>query len=465
MSLHVNYEIRWKNYRAFEDTDWITIKPLTILLGPNNSGKSSIIGPLLLMNQTLLSGEAVAPLVTRGPLIDTGSFRDLVHKHDMDRKIFFGFRFHRHEQKARGRTKPAGAYPPGALEVTLSAGSQQQNSLLSRFEIFDIHLRSLFSQARTRSGKYSFKSTALKNLRKKEITAIGDNKPMNFLFPPVGALIGVRTKGEELKARDLSESFQKYISALGIVLEELQGIFRRSSYIGPLRERPRRAYEIEGETPRSVGPRGEHMANLVRTGSNELRRELDRWVRRFEFGSKLVVRQISEEFFSLSFEGTNPRSRINIADAGFGASQVLPLIVQALTARKESLTIAEQPEIHLNPRLQYELADLFAEMANNDKRVIVETHSEHLLLRLRRLIALGKIDCSKVALYFVEMKHGISTVRAIPFGRNGQIPPETWPSGFFEDTLRESIALATAQSKRRQKLTVHEAKEDEEKCS
>ena len=153
-----------------------------------------------------------------------------------------------------------------------------------------------------------------------------------------------------------------------------------------------------------------------------------------------------KSLFSLSFLG-NGRSRTNIADAGFGASQVLPLIVQALAAERNSLTIAEQPEIHLNPRLQYLLADLLVEMANGDHRVIVETHSEHLLLTLRRLVADGKIKHDQVAIYFVEKTKGASKIRAIDLTDNGHILSETWPKGFFEDSLSESLALAAAQSR------------------
>jgi predicted ATPase len=87
------------------------------------------------------------------------------------------------------------------------------------------------------------------------------------------------------------------------------------------------------------------------------------------------------------------------------------------------LTIAEQPEIHLNPRLQYVLADLFVEMANSDHRVIVETHSEHLLFRLRRLVADGKIDHKRVAIYFVEKVNGVSGIRRVDLLGNGHVCP------------------------------------------
>lgn len=217
--------------------------------------------------------------------------------------------------------------------------------------------------------------------------------------------------------------------------------------LAPLRERPRRYYENSGSIPSTVGIRGQQTANLIKRRHSEFQEELDAWVRRFEFGEALQVKSWSDDLFSLIFRGERPRSLTNLADVGFGASQVLPMIVQALAARPASLMIAEQPEIHLNPRLQGVLADLFVDMAKKDRRVIVETHSEHLLLRLRTLIANGTIDPKLVALYFVEKAGTISAVREIPIESNGHIKADDWPYGFFEDGLRLSLALASEQAK------------------
>src|SRR2546425_97091 len=78
-----DYAIRWQNFRGFADTGWLTLPPLTILIGPNNSGKTSVITPLLLMNQTLQSRDASTPIVTRGSLLDAGSFQNLLTEHDL----------------------------------------------------------------------------------------------------------------------------------------------------------------------------------------------------------------------------------------------------------------------------------------------------------------------------------------------------------------------------------------------
>lgn len=143
----------------------------------------------------------------------------------------------------------------------------------------------------------------------------------------------------------------------------------------------------------------------------------------------------------------------NIANSGFGASQILPLIVQALLSQEEALTIAEQPEIHLNPKLQCVLADLFAFMVKKNQRVIVETHSEHLLLRLRYLVADKKLSNNDVAIYFIEKESGVSKVTPIKMDDDGHIPSDVWPKGFFEESMRESLALASAQIRNSPKKT------------
>lgn len=196
--------------------------------------------------------------------------------------------------------------------------------------------------------------------------------------------------------------------------------------------------------PDTVGSQGEHTANLFRRRHKSLKTAADAWVKRFEFGDELRYRDLTPDLFQLVFKAGTEET--NVADAGFGASQVLPLIIQAVAAPHDSLTIAEQPEIHLNPRLQCILADLFVEMATSGHRVLVETHSEHLIVSLRRLVAEGKIDPSQVGLYFVEKDKGVSSIREIPIQANGGIDRQSWPSGFFEDGLREALALATAQS-------------------
>lgn len=451
----VDYEIEWKNFRGFQGTGTVVFRPLTILIGANNVGKTSLTAPLLLLSQTMSSRDTVTPLVTRGSLIDSGIFRHNVHRQEVERNIELTLRYHVHHHHKKSISK-VGSYPPGALRIVLGRGSEHEDVLLKEFHINDIFNRPYISRILQEDGSYTLTGIPLKTLTEQEKAAVEQSRPTNFMFSPNNLLYCYQSAADSeddepstATRRSMTKDFSHYLQVTAYSYEQVRSFLLGTTYIGPLRERPRRHYQLDSEVPRAVGPRGERTANLLRRKiqDKDFKSKLDGWIRRFEFGDSLFIDRETPDIFSISFKRSNPDRKINIADSGFGASQVLPLIVQALAAREGTLTIAEQPEIHLNPRLQTVLADLFAEMANTSHRIVVETHSEHLLLRLRRLIAEGKIESKKVAVYFVENDKDGSSVRSIALEDNGNIPSESWPRGFFAETLQESLALATAQSK------------------
>ena len=134
-------------------------------------------------------------------------------------------------------------------------------------------------------------------------------------------------------------------------------------------------------------------------------------------------------------------------DVGIGVSQVLPVLVTAYASEKNLLAI-EQPEIHLHPALQAELGDVFVESAlgNGGNTFLVETHSEHLLLRIMRRMretstgelpdGVPEVRPTDVMVLFVEPYGPQSIVREMPLNERGELV-KSWPGGFFEEGLRE----------------------------
>ena len=460
-----SFAVRWQNFRAFEDTGWVALKPLTMLLGPNSAGKSSFIAPLLLLKQSLHSRTGTNALLTRGEHLDVGIYDDFVRNHKTLTEVEMGIRWHSHPRKEA--VAPPGGYPPGGLVVAFEQGQDEQSVRLRSYLVEDTYRRALLRRARQQDGKYSTRMAAPpKNAqrtkrgnktdaasRRAMRNAIRDARPDDFLFRSKD----IRLAGIQARIPSHQPGFSGaidddrtrfYCSITDYAEWNARSLLESLHYIGPLREAPRRVYELSGEMPDSVGTRGEFAPEIVYRWRNDKKRmrEVQRWLRHFGFRETLDFKAVGTGGFSLMLSRDGAPVASAFVDTGFGMSQVLPLIVQSLLADAGDWLVVEQPEIHLNPRLQAALADLFVSVVNRDIGLVIESHSEHLLLRLRRLVAQRKLQEDDFGLYFVEQDEGKSDIRQVSVERGGFIAAKEWPRGFFEDALKEAMSLAQEQA-------------------
>ena len=221
-------------------------------------------------------------------------------------------------------------------------------------------------------------------------------------------------------------------------------------YIGPLRESPRRMYLSTGETPKEVGVAGELGPAVLWSASQSSQLDTERlskWCREMGLALKVSLARLPGGFFRIMIEDLYSEVEVSLPDVGVGTSQLLPILIQGLIAPVGATFLLEQPEIHLHPKAQADLADFFIEVTKRDVGVIVETHSEHLVNRLQRRIAEESLAPDSVALYYVTPSADGSKIEPVQINEYGQIP--TAPEGFFEEGFEETFAMLSAVGKRK----------------
>jgi len=220
-------------------------------------------------------------------------------------------------------------------------------------------------------------------------------------------------------------------------------------YIGPLREYPKRYYISSGEKPSDVGLRGEKTVDFLYLHRLRIIDEITGWLKKFKMAREVKVVKVAAGIWKVELVNLRTGISDNLKDVGFGVSQVLPIVTEGIMAQPGTTIMVEQPEIHLHPKAQAQLADLFIQLAKEGKFSLIETHSEHMILRFARRIAEGSLKKEDIVIYEFKLLKGGSRVKEISFDEYGNL--KEWPAEFFETELEETIKHVKAQGRRRKK--------------
>lgn len=483
--------------KSIADVQTVPLAPITLVYGPNSAGKSTLLQALLLMKQTMESADPQDPsLVLRGPLVDLGSFSSLAHRHDLSSPVVLGLSFDAVAATSQRRrsaylrmplqdersvsflfkaddplgmveqplaTVKLGALPPVNFvrhssepgddlglegEVNPSYFTLQPDSA-SAF----VKMLISFQEERARQqgkpvregGRPGGGVESAEELEKRVSFA---RFFARTLLP--GALSEIREPGpplppDEAALAGADRAFTPWEAISRVLRNEFEMLLNRTSYLGPIRHAPQRFHIFSGASRPNVGSEGEHTVELM-ARNQDLLPDLNRWLSALKIPYQLHVSRLDApgdgaalgDIVSLVL--TDSRSGVRVApnDVGFGLSQLLPILVQSLLTQ-DSLICVEQPEIHLHPILQAELGDLLIEAAEPplQNQFLIETHSEHLMLRIQKRVRQGRLDPSSVAVLFVEpLANGNASIIRLRLDEQGDFLDE-WPAGFFEERFAE----------------------------
>jgi AAA domain, putative AbiEii toxin, Type IV TA system/Protein of unknown function (DUF3696) len=449
--------LAFSNFKSWAGETDVNLGSITGLFGTNSSGKTSILQVLLVLKQTAesLDRSRVLHLGDDRSLVDLGTFYDVISNHDTSMPMSFGLDWL--------TTDP----------VVVSDPERKDAVALS-------------------SNEFSFR-TDIQLFGEGDAAQLGVER---FAYDFGGATFGMQrrpgedsydvvSEGYQLKRRrgrpwplpapiksyafpDQVTNYFQNADFLGDLSLALERLLTSLAYVGPLREYPHRTYLWGGERPSSVGVRGEQAIEALLTARAEDRKigrgvgrgrryvrfetRIAEWLKEMGLIESFAVRQIARnrKEYEVRVRRSPGAPEVLLPDVGFGVSQVLPVLVQCYFAPEDSVIVFEQPEIHLHPRVQASLADVFIDAAKErGVQIIVESHSEHLLRRLQRRVAEAEnVTNEDIALYFVETRAGTpwSALHELEIDLFGNIA--NWPEGFFGDELGELAAMATAAARR-----------------
>lgn len=376
-------KISFKNYKIFRSKQTLELRPITILIGKNNSGKSAV-AELVTMIAGSLSGEFSAPYSLKSKIgndstnaIELGTaFEDLVYNRNSIVSLEF---------EITDDSKPEG----NRLEVILS----KSGILEHRFN-------------------------------------------------------GQKSSLEHVKTRGFLIEGEKIENSLSINLD----------YIGAIRVSPDRSYILTNEEFDKIGVNGRNAYPILiqdNIKENLIKEKVSEWYKKnFEgWEIEVIKNDVKTEVQYQLAISNNGIDAVNIKNVGQGIHQVLPLIVRTyMLDRTPTVIIVEEPETHLHPAAHGSLAQRFADSYLEDKdnkRYLIETHSQNFVLRMRRMVASGALKPKDLAIYYVDFDEDKreSTLQLLEVDEYGGV--NFWPEGVFNETSKEVRSIYNAQLNRR----------------
>ena len=489
-----------KNIKSLRNIE-VKLKPITFLLGKNSSGKSSLLQSLLLIKQTMESRDMNTSIVPRGNYVDLGSFLDIVYGRDhhrtfsinltfspretdkiiklhLDKEIYDRYRFpyYRKMHRYRFLTDIRKLSTEISLNIEYSFNLMRRRIDLKELKFYTKNKNLLFIAEKIKDDPVLYNVTYFKETSNRTINIIWKNVELKKFYLPRIYPYSIKkpkiivVKGQKYKTYRtwMVRNAAMIINSISDELEkELYFFSDNLIHIDPIREKPKKTYIHTGEKKETVGLRREAAVDVLYAEKNigdrwgdlwaqkndksvkpkieesEMIQNVMRWLKKLDMASDFDFPGLFGYAYLFMLRHPSLKIESNIADHGFGLSQVLPIIVQGFYSAQGSLLLLEQPEIHLHPKAQADLAEMIVEISNRNVNCIIETHSEHIIERLQLLVARNPLLLKKISILLFQIKKDGTEISELKLSENGKRInwPKDFADGFLNGGLYDAIEL------------------------
>lgn len=435
--------ITLKNFRCFREEQTARLAPLTLLVGENSTGKTSFLAMIRAMLD-FASGFRI-PDFKEEPY-DLGSFDEIAH--------YRGGRGGRADtfEAALSRFGKGGTSKdePYQFQVTFGKNGTTPVPIKRRlahrdtwFEEYSVPGEPYRIQFKTKRGTWEWNAV---DQQRTQLEFFEDMVP---LFPYSLRILG----REDANITPLNGS-PAFILEDRNVLSDLDSGFsfyvQRAFASAPVRSKPRRTYD-PARTTRD--PEGDYLPMYLASVFFKhkaiwevLKSDLERFGQISGLFDEVSIKPFGRkdsEPFQLLVRKSGGQSKgpwRNLIDVGYGVSQVLPVLTELLRLDAPDVFLLQQPEVHLHPSAQAALGSLFCQVAGPNRQLVVETHSDHLLDRVRMDIRDGNhsLKPDDVSILFFERGDLDVRIHSLSIDEEGNIvdAPDAYRSFFMEETAR-----------------------------
>ncbi len=380
-------------FKSLEKVD-LEIKPITILIGLNSSGKSSVLQVLGVLKQTVAGNSS--NLFTIGHLANLGTFKDIVSK--------------KREKKELKIT--IGGMRTQSLDEPFSRNTEYGYS-------FTIDNRGIKSSAATiKSGKITLDGLLKRSGRSQSQTKTFNKGTVNFSQQMVIARPFRYDGASGLEDYDYDQINQLFLEVIALDLKDFHlapAIRGVSSPTYPLEA----ASSEDLVDTRNLYAQTTKFCSTLVYESPVIERKINKWLNRIT-GVTVRARTVPDKKASIE---ASRNYEVNIVNEGFGTNQLVHLFTTIVKSPAHSLIGIEEPEVHLHPKAQSELAKVLIEITKEErKNIILTTHSEHILYRILIELAKGTLKLEDLAIYHFRLsKDGVTQVKRLKPDEKGRL--------------------------------------------